>query len=146
MVPGRPEGDFSHEPAGWKDDEVGDGGPQVVRLGGQDSEDGRIRVVEGDGTYRVEASEVVFVGVVGTVPGDNIEGRMILCCGKEVPREFGEDGVGGLSAVIFCEGGDWGLEVARVRETVGSDGPKFGEIEVALVQFEDVAPYRASWK
>ena len=98
-------------------------------------------MVEGDGADGVEAPEIVFVGVVETVPGDYVEGGVGLLGGEEVSIEFGEEGV--FSGCVFVETGDWGLEVARVGETVGADGTEFGELEVALVEFEDVAAYWA---
>jgi len=46
VVPGRSEGVLLHEPAGWEDDEVGDGRAGVVRGRGEDGEDAGVGVIE----------------------------------------------------------------------------------------------------
>ena len=48
-----------------------------------------------DAADGVEAAEVVFVGVVGAVPGDDVEGSVVLVGGEEVGGEFGEEGIFG---------------------------------------------------
>ncbi len=67
-----------HEPTRREDNEIGDGGPDVVGWSGQDGEDRRVGMVEGDGADGVEAAEVVFIGVVVAVPGDDVEGSVEL--------------------------------------------------------------------
>lgn len=89
-------------------------------------------MVEGDGADGVEAAEVVFVRIVKTVPSDNIIRSVVLGGCEEVAVEFGEDGVGPCR-VLFV-GCDWGLEIASIGQAVGSDGPEFGKLEMALVQ------------
>ena len=98
-------------------------------------------MVEGDGANGVEAAEVVFVGIVCAVPGDDVKGRVVLSRGEEVAREFGENGVGVRAGVVFCEGSHGGLEVACVGEAVGPDGSQFREREMALIELENVASY-----
>jgi hypothetical protein len=41
--------------------------------------------------------------------------------------------------VVFVESGSGGLEVPSICETVASDGPEFGELEMAFVEFKDKA-------
>lgn len=140
MVPRGPERVFLHQPAGREDDKVSDGGADVVGLRCQDRVDAGIGVVEGDAADDAEAAQVVFVGVVQAVPGDDVKGRVVLLGRVQVACEFGGQSPGGVG--VFVEGGDRGLEVAGVGEAVGSDGPEFGELEVPLVELEDVA---ADW-
>lgn len=124
VVPRRAEGVLGDEPARREDDEVGDGGARVVGGRRQDGEDARVRVVVGDGADRVEAPEVVLVGIVVAVPGDDVEGRVVLPRGEESAGEFGQQRVFVLR--VFVEGGNGRLEVPRVREAVRADGAELG--------------------
>ena len=66
-----------------------------------------------DAADGVEAAKVVFIGIVGSVPGYHVEGRMVLAGGEEMAVEFRQECVvGGL--VVFDEGGGRGLEVAGI--------------------------------
>lgn len=94
-------------------------------------------MVVGDGAEGVEAREVVLVGVVCTVPGDDVEGGVRLFGGEEVACEFAQDGPRG--GCILLEVCDRDLEVAGVGQAIRSDGTEIREREVALVQLEDVA-------
>ena len=96
-----------------------------------------------DAADGVEAAEVVFVGVVGAVPGDDVEGCVGLRGGEEMTIKFGEEGVGSAAGVVFGEGGDGCLEVARVGETIRADGAKLGELEVSLVELEYITSDRS---
>ena len=78
MVPGRAERILRAQPAGWEDNEVGDRGPGALAGGGENGEDTGVRVVVRDRTDGVEAREGVLVRVVGAVPGDDVEGGVIL--------------------------------------------------------------------
>ena len=114
VVPRRAEGVLGGEPAGRKDDEVGHGGARGGRGGGEDGEDGRIGVVVRDAAEGVEAAEVIFVGVVGAVPGDDVEWSVALRCCKKAAREFGKKGVCMIPGVVFDEGSFGRLEVPCV--------------------------------
>lgn len=100
-------------------------------------------MVEGNTADGGEAAQVVFVGIVEAVPGDDVEGCMVLSGSEEVAVEFGQDLVGG--AGVFVEGGNGGLEVPRVGQTIRTDGTKLGELEVSLVKLEDVTSDGAMW-
>lgn len=148
MVVGGTEGVFGDEPAWGEDYKVGDGGAGDAAGGGEDGEDGGVRVVVGDCADGVEAAQIVFVGVVVAVPGDDVKGGMRLRGGEVVIVELDRDGVVILALVrrrakVLVEAGDGHLEVARVGEAVCADGPQLGEGEVALVELEGVAAGRA---
>lgn len=148
VVPGRAEGVLTNQPAGREDDEVGDGGAGHAGRGRQDGEDGRVRVVVRDGADGVEAAQVVLVGVVVALPADDVKGRVGLVRVEERVVELDGDveriaALGGRGAKVLAEMGHGGLEVAGVGEAVGADGAQLGEVEVALVQLESVAPGRA---
>ena len=137
VVPRRAERIFRDQPARRENDKVCDGGARHGRRRREHRVDGGIRVVEGDGAQRVEAREVVLVRVVCAVPGDDVEGGVILRGGEEVARELAQDGPPGVC--ILVEGGDGDLEVARVGQPVGADGAQLRQREVPLVELEDVA-------
>lgn len=73
-------------------------------------------MIEGDATDGVESPQVVFVGIVQTMPGYDVKGRMCLGCGEEVAVEFREDGV--CACGVFFETCYGGLEVPSVGEAV----------------------------
>ena len=114
MVPRGAEGVFRDEPARREDDEVGDRGAGMVRGASEHSEDAGVGVVIGDAADSGEAAEVVFVGVVEAMPGDDVEGSVILGGGEEVPVPFTGYFVNIATGMVFFEGADGGLEVARV--------------------------------
>lgn len=101
-------------------------------------------MVVGHGADGVKSPEVIFIRVVGTVPGDNVKGRVILRGGEEVAAEFGEHVPGG--ADVFVKVCDGDLKVAFVRKTVAADGAEVGQVEVALVEFQCVAAHGAVGK
>lgn len=146
MVPRRAERVFCHEPAGRENYKVGDCGSWSGGGGCEDGEDAGVRVVVGDGADGVEAGEVVFVGVVEAVPGDDVEGGVCLCSCEEAAGEFGKDGVCGVPGSVFSEGGFWGLEIPRVGEAIRTDRAKVGEVEVTLIEFKNVAAGGAVWE
>lgn len=142
VVPRWTEGVLSYQPAGREDDKVCNGCSGVIGGAGENGVDGGIGVVEGNGANGVEAAQVVLVGVVVSVPGDDVEGGVVLAGGEEGVIEFAEEAVFG-SLLFVVKGGDGSLEVPSVGETVGANRAEFGELEVALVEFEDVASYWA---
>lgn len=139
VIPRRTEGVFGDQPAGREDDKVGDGSANVVRGTGQNSEDGGVGVVERDGSNNVESAQVVLERVIVAVPGDNVEGSVILARREERVVKLAEQlPFGGLLFIVKCC--DWGLEVADVGQAVGANGAQLGELVVTLVEFADVAP------
>ena len=73
MIPRRAKSFFRDKPAGREDDKVGDCRARCMRWGGEDGEDGGVRVVIRYAADSVEAAEVVFVRIVSSMPGYNIE-------------------------------------------------------------------------
>jgi hypothetical protein len=68
-------------------------------------------VVDGDGADVDEFGEVVFVGNVVAVPGDDVERRVVLRALEEFAAEFVDDLPRGMFDVVFC---DWVEEVSGV--------------------------------
>ena len=93
-------------------------------------------MVEEDGADGGEGAEVVLIGRVVAVPGDDVQRGVLDGRGPEGASPL--DGEGGGGVAVF-EGGDGGEEVARVGEAVGSDGAAFGESEGGAVVFADVS-------
>lgn len=148
VVPGRAEGVLADEPARREDDKVGHGGARDGRRRREHREDGRVRVVVGNCADGVEAAQVVLVGVVVAVPGDDVKGRVCLAGLEERVVHLDGDGegvaaLGGGRAKVLAEVSHGRLEVARVGQAVGADGAQVREDEVALVQLQGVASGRA---
>lgn len=142
VIPRWTEGIFLHQPAGREDDEIGNSRASAAGRPGEDGENGRVRVVEGNGTDRVEAAKVVFVWVVVTMPGYNVKRSVVLAGDEEGVIEFTQDMILRRYFLVFEEGRR-GLEVSCVCEAIGADGAKFGELEMPFVQLTDVAPDRS---
>jgi len=148
VVPRRAEGVLGHEPAGREDDKVGDRRARAVRHRGEHGEDARVRVVERDAPDGVEPAQVVLVWEVVAVPGDHVKGRVRLLRVEQGVVELARDPVlvgpvgGRAGAVVLGEAGEGRLEVARVGEAVGPDGPQLRQRKVALVQLQRVPPDR----
>ena len=77
VEPGRAERVLGHHPARREDDEIGIGAAGHVAGAGQHGEDRRVGMVEADRADRVEARQIVAVGRVIAVPGDDVERRMV---------------------------------------------------------------------
>ena len=73
MEPGRSKSIFRDRPARGENDEVAVGDAGLAGGRGEHSEDRRIRMVKAHRVDRHEARELVLVGHVSAVPGDNIE-------------------------------------------------------------------------
>lgn len=132
------EGVFADEPALGEDGKVDDGGAGGGGGGGEDGEDGGVGVVEEEGADGGEFVQTVFVGDVGAVPGDDVEGSGGgFGTDPEALGEFGEEGV--VCGLGTVEGGDGGEKVPGVGETVGADCAEIGERKVGLEEFEAVA-------
>jgi SAICAR synthetase len=126
MEPGRAEAVLGHQPARRKDGEVTVGGAGNGGGRGEHGVDGGVGMVKGDGVDAVEEREVVFVGHVVAVPGDDVEGRVIDGRAPEPAEEFVHDAE---VAVAVFKGGDGSFEVARIGEAVGTDGISYAETE-----------------
>lgn len=64
VVPRGAEGALLDKPAWREDDKIGDSGAHVVGGTGEDSVDGRVRVIERSAANDGEAAEIVLVRVV----------------------------------------------------------------------------------
>lgn len=142
VVPGGPECLFRYQPAGRKNDKVSHSGAQVFRWGCENREDAWIWMVVGDGANGTEASEIVFIGVVEAMPGDDVKGRVRLRSRKEAASKLREESICGRAREIFNKRCGGGLKVAGIGQAIGPNGTKLGELEVVLVELEDVA---ADW-
>lgn len=118
----RPGRVFHDEPAGRDGCEIDGVSRLAVGGGGENGEDAGIRVVVEDAADDAEAREIIFVGVVGTVPGSDVEGGVVLLAGVESACEFGYHRPSRRSArcgsildrsIEICDGH---LEVANVGE------------------------------
>mmetsp|Transcript_29560 Transcript_29560/g.49707 ORF Transcript_29560/g.49707 Transcript_29560/m.49707 type:complete len:204 (-) Transcript_29560:383-994(-) len=90
-----------------------------------------------DGVHGAEEGEVVFVGGVVSVPGDDVEGGVILVGLKQVSSKLGDDLEGGLEILKRSDGCE---KVTRVGESVGTDGAQRGQFKVSIEDLAHVAP------
>ena len=94
-------------------------------------------MVEADRADGVEPREVVGIGGVIAVPGDDIERRVVELGRPEIALKLGDD-LKGFVLILECR--DRGAEVARVGKAVGADRPEFGQAEERPVILADIAP------
>src|SRR6266567_4601212 len=96
--------------------------------------------------YRVnaiESGQIVFVGHVIPVPGDNIERRVFDFGGPQTTEKLGDHAE---IALAVLESGDWGEEISRIREPVCADRPQLGQPELRAVVFADISACGIVWK
>lgn len=84
------------------------------------------------------------------MPGNDVKRRVRLLGLEEGVVELGGYGVltrpiGSCGSEIFAKARQGGLEVSRVRETIGSDRAELRQGEVALVELEGISPDRTGW-
>ena len=113
--PRRAEGVLGHHPARRENDEI-----QVRRAGhfrrrGQDGEYRRVRMVEADRPDGVEVRQIILVGRMVAVPGDDVERRMIDVGGPQVAGVFANELEGAVGVFI---GRDRIAEIPRVGEDI----------------------------
>src|SRR5690606_604172 len=107
-----------HGQDAWrKNGEIHVADPCGIRGGCQDGEDRRIRVIETDRTYHIVVTQVVLVGVVGAMPGHDVQRRVVDGALPEAPREFRDQAEVALDVFV---GGDRSEEVSRIGKTIGS--------------------------
>ena len=95
-----------------------------------------------DAANSIEAPKVIFKGVVGAMPGNDVEGCVGLSCREKMSVELGEKGELGVSRVVLIERRSGGLEVSSISQAIGANRAKFWEAKVTLVEFKDVASDR----
>lgn len=84
-------------------------------------------MVHRDRTHIDELGQVVLVGYVIAVPGDDIEGGVLLLAHKELAAQLVDNLPWLFLDLIF---GYRVQEVSGVSKAVGAQGSKFGELEV----------------
>lgn len=126
-------------PARREDEEVGERRVEVARLGREHAEDGRVDVVDRDGADIDEFRQVVLVRNVVPVPGDDVEGAVVLCALEELAAELVHDLPWLLLDLVLRHGGQ---EVPRVGEAVGAQGAQLRELELSAPDLEDVPARR----
>lgn len=108
-----------------------------VRGKGEDGEDAGIRMVVADAADRVEFVEVVFEGVVVSVPGDDVKWGAFTFSLIQHPVLLHDKFERSIIIGVVCCGD---LKVTSVCETVRTDGTEFRELIVRVGKgFEDVA-------
>lgn len=152
VVPRRAEGVLAHQPSGGEDDKVGNRRARDGARRGEDGEDGGVRVVKRDGANGVEAAEVVLVRVVVALPPNHVKRRVRLRGLEQSVVELHRHGVVTAAttgsacrsrrAKVLGKVRHGGLEITGVGEAVGANGAELGELEMALVQLQRVAPRR----
>ena len=96
-----------------------------------------------DRADRVEAAEIVLVGIVRAVPCYDIEGCVGLSCGEHLVIALGCQLPLGQIFFESCRGR---LEVSDVCEAIGTNRAQLRELKVSLIQFTDVTAYSAAWE
>jgi hypothetical protein len=84
-----------------------------------------------DAANRVEATKIIFVRVVSSMPRNNIERVMILSGHKELAVEFGDVPPFCYRVMVICCDGR--LEIPRVCKRLRSNGSQLRQLEVPLV-------------
>ncbi|MPL83872.1 hypothetical protein SDC9_29831 [bioreactor metagenome] len=130
VIPRRAEAVLGHHPALAEQHEIDVGGAFLTRGRGQHGEDRRIGMVEQDRTHRAVGAQIVFVGAVIAVPGDDVE-RAVIDPGLVEAAAPLDDHARTRLAVL--EGGDGAFEVARVGEAVRADRAAAGQVELLAV-------------
>src|SRR3954469_2597939 len=97
-------------------------------------------MIEGDRAYRREATQVVFIRVVVTVPRHHIERRMRQRGLEQFTAPFDEQRVGGVLVLVRRNRRE---EIAWIGETIGADRPAIRQGEAATVIFADIGARRA---
>lgn len=106
-------------PSRAEDQKVCQGGGRIATRGCQDAEDARIDVVDGDGAHVDELGQIVLVRDVVAVPGDDVEGAVVLRRLEKLAAELVDDFPGRLFDFVFGHGVE---EVAGVGEAVCAEG------------------------
>src|SRR6185369_414067 len=119
MEPRWAEGMLGNHPARRENYEVAIGGARNFRRRSQHGVDGGIRMVEADAINAVEPGQVVLVGRVVAVPGDDIERRMIVFGFPKVSEKLGDYPEVAFAVLVAS---DWRKKVTGIGEAVGADG------------------------
>src|SRR3954469_21703564 len=93
-------------------------------------------MIERDRADRVETAQVVTIRSVVPMPRDDVQRRMIGLASPKVSAEFCDD-LAFLVAVLVPRNRD--LKIARIRESIRSDGTEVGQPELHAVVLTDIA-------
>ncbi len=138
MVPGRTERVVGDGPALRENDEI-DVGRAGFRRRGQHGEDRRIGVVERYRADRREPAELIFVGIVIAVPGDDVERRVPDLRAMQLPSPLHDERARGLAILV---GGHGREKVALVGETICPDRASPRQPEGRTIILTDIAARR----
>jgi hypothetical protein len=123
-------------PPGREDEDISERSGGITRLGSQDGEDGRINVIDGNGTDVDEFGEIVLVWGIVSGPSDDIKGSVLLERVKVLAAKL----VDHLPLVGVEVVGSGGVEeVAGIGKTVRAEGTELGKFKVGTPDFEHVA-------
>ena len=91
VKPGRAKRVLGDQPTRRKDHEIAISGAGGVARCRQYGEDRRVGVIEADTAQRIEAGEIVNIGRVIAVPGDDVERRMVELGCPEIALKLGDN-------------------------------------------------------
>mmetsp|Transcript_41923 Transcript_41923/g.64167 ORF Transcript_41923/g.64167 Transcript_41923/m.64167 type:complete len:311 (-) Transcript_41923:207-1139(-) len=136
MVPRRPKGILSNQPSRREDHEIADGLPRLISLAGQHSENRRVGMIVTNGADCVVQVQVILVRAVVSVPGNDIEGRVVLLILEELASILALD----IPCVVsILVPGSRRLEVHGVGESISSNGSEIRQNEVLLESLANVS-------
>ena len=137
MIIWRPEGVLVNRPSRWENCKIDDGSSFFERRRRENSENGRIHVVE---SHRVDSREfphVVFVRRVISVPADDVEAGMILLADELLALVLVENSE---APFFFDVKRSWIFEVSGIGKSIGADRTQIWQREAGAEDFANVAP------
>ena len=134
VIPRRTESILLRKPAWWEDDKVDVGCAFFCGRSCKYGEDRRVGVVKGDRSDRRVMSQVVLIGCVVSVPGNDVQGRVIDFRAMEFSAPFHSDTA---SFVAILEPCGRSFEVTRIGQAVGADRAAARQREFGAIVFAD---------
>src|SRR5690554_90689 len=136
VEPGWSEGVFHSQDARREDGEIHVGGPGDVRWGGQYGKQARVGMVETDRAYGVVQTQIVFVGRVSTLPGNDVQRRVLEHGAPEAACKFGDQF--NIVFDIFVPGHGY-LEMPGIGQAVGAYGAELRQAQGGAEVLQHVA-------
>lgn len=119
-------------PSRGEDQEISKGSCGISRRGGKNAENGRVDMVHGDGAHVDKLGQVVLVGYIVAMPGDDIERRVGLLAHEELATQLVND----LPRLFLNLVLGYGMqEVTGVGEAVRTQGAELRELEIGAPDF-----------
>mmetsp|Transcript_926 Transcript_926/g.1896 ORF Transcript_926/g.1896 Transcript_926/m.1896 type:complete len:317 (+) Transcript_926:306-1256(+) len=146
VIVGRAERVLGHGPARREDYKVSHRGARHWGGAREHGEDAGVRVVKAHGVHGAEAIQVVPVRDVVPVPGHDVERGEGLLRLKQLPFKFVQNGEEIRVPLRVLVPRQRALEVSRVCQPVGSDGPEVRQPEAARVHLQQVPAGGAIWQ